>query len=303
MSEWAHRYINGGETGAEIAATYSVSPTTVLQALAEAGIERRPAMVRTAVVSDDDVIECYVGERLSLRDTARRLGVSIPRVRAIVARHGVLRAGFDPSIVDRGRFAQLYARGATVAELADAFDITPHHASVAIRSFELPARQPHAHKQLLISDRQLAALVDAGHSDVDIAARHHVAVWAVVQRRRRSGLRRPINPSPPPLSRARLERQLAAGKSRADIATTYHVGLATVTRWCAHYGIDVVGPARPSGGRGVELDPQLLRRLYIRDAVVDETDRRPPRCRLQPDHVRTALSPHPCAPWRQQRPG
>ena len=58
-----------------------------------AGIERRPAMVRTAVVSDDDVIECYVGERLSLRDTAHRLGVSIPRVRAIVARHGVLRAG------------------------------------------------------------------------------------------------------------------------------------------------------------------------------------------------------------------
>ncbi len=49
VSEWAHRYIDGGETGAEIAATYSVSPTTVLQALAEAGIERRPAMVRTAV--------------------------------------------------------------------------------------------------------------------------------------------------------------------------------------------------------------------------------------------------------------
>jgi hypothetical protein len=58
-------------------------------------------------------------------------------------------------------------------------------------------------------------------------------------------------------------RQLAAGRTRADIATAHHVGLATVTRWCVHYGIDVVEPRRSASGYGVELDPKELRHLYV----------------------------------------
>ena len=76
-------------------------------------------------------------------------------------------------------------------------------------------------------------------------------------------LRPPPNKVKPPVSRAHLERQLAAGVSRAEIATAHRVGLSTVTRWCAHYDLEVVGPARPAGGRGVELDPHELRRLYV----------------------------------------
>jgi hypothetical protein len=38
-----------------------------------------------------------------------------------------------------------------------------------------------------------------------------------------------------------------------------------VTRWCAHYGLDVVGTARPAGGRGVELDSSVLRQLYVEE--------------------------------------
>jgi hypothetical protein len=49
-------------------------------------------------------------------------------------------------------------------------------------------------------------------------------------------------------------RQLAAGRTRADIATAHNVGLATVTRWCTHYGIDIVGSPLPAVGPGVELD-------------------------------------------------
>jgi hypothetical protein len=33
--------------------------------------------------------------------------------------------------------------------------------------------------------------------------------------------------------------------------------------WCAHYQLDVVGPPRPAGGRGVELNPGELRHLYV----------------------------------------
>jgi len=76
-------------------------------------------------------------------------------------------------------------------------------------------------------------------------------------------LRPPPNKVRPPLTRAQLKRQLAA-RTRADIATAHNVGLATVTRWCAHYGLDVVGPRPPSGGgHAVELDPTELRRLYV----------------------------------------
>jgi hypothetical protein len=108
----------------------------------------------------------------------------------------------------------------------------------------------------------LRSLIAAGHSDTDIATRYGVALWAVARRRRQSGLLRPPpNKVRPPLSRDRLARQLAAGRTRADIATAHHVGLATVTRWCAHYGIDIV-KHRPAGG-GVELDPMQLRHLYV----------------------------------------
>ena len=89
-------------------------------------------------------------------------------------------------------------------------------------------------------------------------------MWAVVRRRRQSRLLRPPpNKLRPPLSRAALKRQLDAGVSRADIATANHVGLATVTRWCTHYGLDVAKPPRSTAARGVEIDPQQLRALYV----------------------------------------
>jgi hypothetical protein len=69
----------------------------------------------------------------------------------------------------------------------------------------------------------------------------------------------------PPLSRADLKRQLDAGVSRADIATAHHVGLATVTRWCTHYALDVVKPPRTPASRGIGLDARQLRDLYVNE--------------------------------------
>jgi len=264
LNEWVDRYVDGGETTAEIAATYAASPEAVLRALKLGGIERRRATARMPPLSDADVVACYVDERLSIGATAKRLGVSRPRVRAAVGRLGVLRTAFDPSTLDRKRFVRRYDAGATIAELGQEFELTEHEVGVAIRYLELPRRLQVTHRPLQISDRQLAALVAAGHSDTDIATRYRVAVWAVVRRRRRSRLLRPPpNKVRPPLTRAQLKRQLAA-RTRADIATAHNVGLATVTRWCAHYGLDVVGPRPPSGGgHAVELDPTELRRLYV----------------------------------------
>ena len=263
VEQWAHRY-TAGETAAQIAATYGAQPEAVYRAMEAAGIERRPAGARGRPLRDDDVLACYVDEGLSLRATALRLDVTILRVRQAVDRLGVLRSPFDPSSVDRRRFSRRYAAGATYDELGAEFGLTEHQVTRAIRAFELPARQPGTRRPLTISDRQLASLVAAGYSDVDIAQRYDVAVWAVVRRRRQSRLLRPPpNKVRPPVTRARLERQLAAGVSRAEIATAHRVGLATVTRWCAHYGLEVVGPPRPAGGRGVELDPRELRRLYV----------------------------------------
>lgn len=106
VTEWAHRYTGGGETGAEIAATFDVTPNAVLRALSAAGFERRPALVRMISLSDDDVRARYVHDRLSVQATAKRLGVSAPRVRAAVGRLGVLRRAFDPSTVDGDRSGQ-----------------------------------------------------------------------------------------------------------------------------------------------------------------------------------------------------
>jgi transposase-like protein len=191
VEEWADRYVQGGETVAEIAATFAASPEAVLRALAVAGIERHAAKVRMPPLSDDDVVACYVDEGLSLQATAQQLGVSTPRVRTVVGRLGVLRTWFDPFTIDRKRFARRYAAGATVAELGDEFGLTPHQVTVAVRSFQLSRRLPVTHRPLLISDRQLAALIAAGLSDTDIAARYGAALWGVVRRRRQAGLLRP----------------------------------------------------------------------------------------------------------------
>jgi hypothetical protein len=263
VEEWAHRY-TAGETAAQIAATYGTEPEAVYRSMAAAGIERRRGGARGRPLSDDDVVGCYVDDGLSLRATAQRLDVVVARVLETVGRLAVRRTAFDPTTVDNRRFARRYAAGATYLELGAEFDLTEHQVTTTVKAFELPRRQPGARRSLPISDRQLAALVAAGYSDADIARRYDVAMWAVVRRRRRGRvLRPPPNKVRPPVSLARLERQLAAGISRADIATAHHVGLATVTRWCAHYGLDLVGPARPAGGRGVELDPSELRQLYV----------------------------------------
>jgi transposase-like protein len=264
VDEWVHRYVDGGETAAEIGATYSVTPTAVLRALAVAGVDRRPGQVRMPLLDDDDVVTCYVDEGLSLRATARRLGVSTPRVRATVGRLGVLRSKFDTSSIDRRRFTRRYGQGATTDVLGVEFGLSDHQVATAVRSFGLPRRLEITHRPLTISSHQLASLVDAGQSDGDIAGRYGVAEWAVRRRRRLEGLRRPHTVRPP-ISRERLVHLLEAGRTRAGIATAHQVGLATVTRWCVYYGIDVVGqPRRADGQRGV-LDATELRRLYIRE--------------------------------------
>ena len=176
--------LRAGETAAQIAATYGAQPEAVYRAMEAAGIERRPAGARGRPLHDDDVVACYVNEGLSLRATARRLDVTILRVREAVDRLGVLRSPFDPASIDRRRFSRRYAAGATYGELGAEFGLTEHQVTRAIRTFELPARQPGTRRPLLISDRQLASLVAAGYSDVDIARRYDVAVWAVVRRRR-----------------------------------------------------------------------------------------------------------------------
>ena len=98
----------------------------------------------------------------------------------------------------------------------------------------------------------------------DIAKRHNIAVWAITRRRRQARLLRSRpNKVRPPLTRAALKRQLDTGVSRADTATAHHVALATVTRWCTHYGLNIVQPPRSTAARGVEIDARQLRALYV----------------------------------------
>ena len=246
LNEWADRYVDGGETTAEIAATYAASPEAVLRALKLAGIERRRATAADAAAERRRrrrVLRRRTTVARRHREPARSVapagarrgrpvGGAADAVRPVNSRPETVRPALRRRRHDRRAWRGVRA--------------SPNTRSVwRSATFELPRRLPVTHVRCTISDRQLAALVAAGHSDTDIAARYDVAVWAVVRRRRQEpSAAPPPNKVRPPLSRARLERQLAAGDSRADIATAHHVGLATVTRWCAHYGLDVVGRRR-----------------------------------------------------------
>ncbi|MFT3851360.1 MAG: hypothetical protein QM733_01245 [Ilumatobacteraceae bacterium] len=257
---WVHRYLDGDETAAEIGATYSVAANTVIRSLRRAGVERRPAKVRQLPLDESEVLACYVDQRLSIVDTAARLGVSVPRVRAVLHGHAVIRRGFEPTSIDRRRFKSQYESGVPLDELSAEFGLSDRHVKFAAREFGLPPRPSHA--TLDISDERLAALVRSGRSDEEIAAMFDVAVSQVVHRRRGAGIRRPIHPLQIPISRKRLERLLAAGVTRAEIATRHQVSLARVTKWCKHYELEVAS-SRATAGVSVDIDPVELRRLYI----------------------------------------
>ena len=173
LNEWVDRYVDGGETTAEIAATSAASPEAVLRALKLGGIERRRATAPDAAAERRRRRRVLRRRTTVDRATAKRLGVSRP-VRAAVGRLRVLRTPFDPSTLDRKRFVRRYDAGATIAELGQEFELTEHEVGVAIRYLELPRRLQVTHRPLQISDRQLAALVAAGHSDTGIATRYRV---------------------------------------------------------------------------------------------------------------------------------
>ena len=51
IGEWVDRYVTGGETGAEIAASYGVTAAAIYRAMKVAGVARRRAVVRPAATA------------------------------------------------------------------------------------------------------------------------------------------------------------------------------------------------------------------------------------------------------------
>ena len=261
IGEWVDRYVTGGETGVEIAASYGVTASAVFRAMNVAGIARRRGVVRHRSVADAAVVELVVEQQRSVSDAAAALGVSDYLVRAALRRNNIdVRA---TAVVDAARLTELRDAGATDVEIAGQLGVTVARVQREVRRLGLPPRQ--ARTELTIATVELQRLVDAHVSDEAIAARCQVATHAVVRRRRQERIRRPLPLPEPGLSRRELQRRLRSGATLSAIASEQHVGIGKVRRWCSVYGI-----GRPTidthgvDGRA-DLDPKLLEHLYLVD--------------------------------------
>jgi transposase-like protein len=264
IQQWVQRYTTGGETAAEIAATYGVTSSAVYRAMRHAGVDRRPAVVRHRHVDDTEIVTMYIDRQMTVAGVAAELGISL-----YLTRRALRRCDVDTrrrSSIDDERLAALYRDGLSFAAIATELGVSRTQVRTATRRLGLLPRPSGRHGELTVSTTALRKLIDAGVSDDEIAHRFHVAVWAVRRRRRREQLHRPVPRPAPPLSRRELHRLLESGVSLSEIASRHRVGLATVRRWRIVYDIDrpITGSSRGRrSDKGVDLDPVVLEQWYV----------------------------------------
>lgn len=259
LEEWIDRYIVDGETAAEISETYGVTAAAVYEAMREAGVARRPAVVRHRHVDDTVIVGMFVDDEITIGRIGDELGISMYLVRAALRRNDVNTLRRSP--LDEDRLAALYEAGLTLGAIADKLKESRSRVRNAIKRLGLPKRQPHR-TELTIPTNELRALLDAGVNDDEIARQHKVAAYAVRRRRRKEQLRRPKRPTPP-LSRTGLQNRLDNGATLSEIASEHRVALASVRRWCDYHGIErTTEAARNRRHDGVHLNPVHLEQMY-----------------------------------------
>ena len=276
----------------------AASPEAVLRALAIAGIERRPAQGadaaaqrrrrrgvlrrRAAVAGGDGEAAGGVGPTSARR--RRPVGGAADRVRPVNRRPEAVRSALHRRRHRRGagrRVRPHPAPGGCHGPLLRAAATAAGHASCAAdqrpSTGGVDRRWPQRRRHRLPLRAWRCGLSSG------------VAARAVCCDRRRT---RCVHHSA-----GRSWSASSPLRTRADIATAHNVGLSTVTRWCAHYGLDVVGPRRPSGGgHGDRARPKRAAPPVRRRTVVGAADRRslsastPPSSRSPCTHTAS-----PCA--------
>lgn len=164
------RLAEGGKTQQELASMFSAAPGTVGRWLAEAGIGSPDPRIDHQRLRD-----LYLGEGLTVREVADRLGVSHHRVIRELALAGVPRRsrherpprGARAAVTDEALRELYVERGLTIRELCAVFGVSDEYVRKRLRQCQL-AKRPGSFVPKLERDRadvtaDAAELYGAGH--------------------------------------------------------------------------------------------------------------------------------------------
>jgi transposase len=205
-------YIDQRCSAAEIASHLGCGTTTVYTRLDRMGVTRRPARPRQDNhPGDDELLQLYTTECLSLRQIANRYQVSAQAVHRWITAAGINRRppGATAPPIDIDELIEQYLAGRTGPDLARHFDCSPTTIYRRLEHAGINRRQP---SPAVDRTTLIAALAD-GLSTPEIAAQLDVSVTAVCRALRREHLQTATQ-----AARQRSAQHLAAIQNAPDRA-------------------------------------------------------------------------------------
>src|SRR6478735_7799463 len=145
-------YVHRRLTTREVAAELGISKGRVIQALAAAGIPRRPRSVRRprgarAAVTDTALAEVYHRQGMTIAQAATHFGVSEEYLRRRVAEAGLTRrpgtfaprSAWSPEVL-QAKAAKLYETGMTMREAGARLGVSSSTVSMVLHAAKVPVR-------------------------------------------------------------------------------------------------------------------------------------------------------------------
>jgi uncharacterized protein (DUF433 family) len=239
-----------GLTMTEIAGVYGVSAWTIASRLDEAGVARRHAKDRAAVLTVDRAVRRYRRQPHRLGELAAEMGISAQLIldRAAQPERGRRGQPRDRADVRTGEVADLYRAGWTAAQIAARYHTA---ASTVLRRLDEAgvARRPKSTPVPFPVEEAGRRLQQDGTTLAQLARDYHVGVSAVRGQLRARGI------LAPPLAGPRVLRGVPPG----EIAGWYAAGLTTA-QIGARYGVSgdtVRARLRAAGVRLRRVPPPL----------------------------------------------
>jgi len=250
------RYVERGESIAEIATALQVTQEGVRQALKRNGIPLRATARPRAKLDPDELRRRYADERQSLTEIASALGVSSETIRRELHRLEIeTRAVATVERPSDEALRTMYeGEGRSAGAIAEEINVSEQSVRRWLRAANIEVRAPGGSRQGSVADLLTPELyqrehVLGGRSFAEIARQHEVSTETVRRYAHKHGIVADHRDDPTVadiLPEAWLrEHYEARGWTLVQVAENRGVSAETIRRYLRRYGIDV----RPAGKR------------------------------------------------------
>jgi transposase len=231
-------YVEQGRTVAQVAEVLGIGRGTAHNWLRAAGVELRPSpSKRRDDVSDDELRELYVTERLSAPDIAGRIGCGTTTVYHRLEELGIPRRSYSPAQVrpDRSELNRLYIEeGLSLRQIAAKFDVTAPAVAGWLRHDDIAAR-PARTPPVDVDRDAVVEGYESGLSDLQLAEQHDCSTATIYRVLDQAGV--PRRQRQPSLTREDLVDALDRGCTAEEIADAHDLSVSAVCRALRREGL------------------------------------------------------------------